>query len=182
LKLRNFNLNATNYPEFLRTISNTGTGRAYQDYIRDFFVTPYIRGITENSFAILNTLDLGKIPQASTKSEALRSLVVNASNEPLIVDTLPYTDQTWCLNNLNQSNTAVSNQVYNTNKSLTIFEPRKIIANFTDVYDYTTNRPVTNFSYILGQNPTSDVVAGLNLFKPETFSSSSILDDSAFTL
>jgi hypothetical protein len=164
LKLKNFNLNATNYPEFLRTISNTGTGRAYQDYIRDFFVTPYIRGITENSFAILNTLDLGKIPQASTKSEALRSLVVNASNEPLIVDTLPYTDQTWCLNNLNQSNTAVSNQVYNTNKSLTIFEPRKIIANFTDVYDYTTNRPVTNFSYILGQNPTSDVVAGLNLF------------------
>jgi hypothetical protein len=164
LKLKNFNLNATNYPEFLRTISNTGTGRAYQDYIRDFFVTPYIRGITENSFAILNTLDLGKIPQASTKSDALRSLVVNASNEPLIVDTLPYTDQTWCLNNLNQSNTAVSDQVYNTNKSLTIFEPRKIIANFTDVYDYTTNRPVTNFSYILGQNPTSDVVAGLNLF------------------
>jgi hypothetical protein len=164
LKLKNFNLNATNYPEFLRTISNTGTGRAYQDYIRDFFVTPYIRSITENSFAILNTLDLGKIPQASTKSEALRSLVVNASNEPLIVDTLPYTDQTWCLNNLNQGNSAVSDQVYNTNKSLTIFEPRKIIANFTDVYDYTTNRPVTNFSYILGQNPTSDVVAGLNLF------------------
>ena len=164
LKLKNFNLDATNYPEFLRTISNTGTGRAYQDYIRDFFVTPYIKGITENSYAILNTLDLGKIPQASTKSEALRSLVINASNEPLIVDTLPYTDQTWCLNNLNQSNTAVSDQVYNTNKSLTIFEPRKIIANFTDVYDYTTNRPVTNFSYILGQNPTSDVVAGLNLF------------------
>ena len=164
LKLKNFNLNATNYPDFLRTISNTGTGRAYQDYIRDFFVTPYIKGITENSFAILNALDLGKIPQGSTKSEALRSLVVNASNEPLIVDTLPYTDQTWCLNNLNQSNTAVSDQVYNTNKSLTIFEPRKIISNFTDVYDYTTNRPVTNFSYILGQNPTSDVVAGLNLF------------------
>jgi hypothetical protein len=77
-----------------------------------------------------NILDIGKIPQTSTKSEALRSLVVNASNEPLIVDTLPYTDQNWCLTNLNQSNTAVSNQVYNTNKSLTIFEQRKIIANF----------------------------------------------------
>jgi hypothetical protein len=51
------------------------------------------------------------------------------------------------LNNLNQGNTAVSNQVYNTNKSLTIFEPRKIIANFTDIYNYTLNRPVTNFSY-----------------------------------
>jgi hypothetical protein len=39
----------------------------------------------------------------------------------LIVDTLPYTDSTWCLNNMSQSNTAISNQVYNTNKSLTIF-------------------------------------------------------------
>ncbi len=164
LKLKNFNLNATNYPEFLRTISNSGTGRAYQDYIRDFFVTPYLRGITENSFAILSTLDLGKIPQVSTKSEALRSLIVNDSNTPLIVDTLPYTNPTWCLNNLNQGNTAFSNQVYNTNKSLTIFEPRKIIANFTDVYNYTFNRPVTNFSYLVNQNPTSEVIAGLNFF------------------
>ena len=154
LKLKNFNLDATNYPDFLRTISNSGTGRAYQDYIRDFFVTPYIKGITENSFAILNALDLGKIPQVSTKSDALRLLLNNASNTPLIVDTLPYTNQTWCLNNLNQGNTAVSNQVYSTNKSLTIFEPRKIISNFTDVYNYTTNRPVTNFSYLLNRNPS----------------------------
>jgi hypothetical protein len=157
LKLKNFNLNATNYPDFLRTISNSGTGRAYQDYIRDFFVTPYLRGITENSFAILSTLDLGKIPQVSTKSDALRSLIVNDSNTPLIVDTLPYTNPTWCLNNLNQGNTAFSNQVYNTNKSLTIFEPRKIIANFTDVYNYTFNRPVTNFSYLIKQNPYTTV-------------------------
>jgi hypothetical protein len=153
LKLKNFNLNSENYPDFLQNISNSGTGRAYQDYIRDFFVTPYIKGITQNSFAILNTLDIGKIPQVTTKSEALRFLISNASNDPLIVDTLPYTDPNWCLNNLNQSNTALSNQVYNTNKSLTIFEPRKIIANFTDVYNYTTNRPVTNFSYIVNQNP-----------------------------
>ncbi len=155
LKLKNYNLTAEDYPNFLESISNSGTGRAYQDYIRDFFVTPYIKGITQNSFAILNTLDIGKIPQVSTKSEALRSLITNASNDPLIVDTLPYTDQNWCLNNLNQGNTSLSNQVYNTSKSLTIFEPRKIIANFTDVYNYTTNRPVTNFSYILNQNPST---------------------------
>jgi len=173
LKLKNFNLNASNYPQFLNTISNLGTGRAYQDYIRDFFVTPYIKNITENSFAILGTLELGKIPQTSAKSEALRSLITNASNEPLIVDTLPYTDSTWCLNNMSQSNTAISNQVYNTNKSLTIFEQRKIISNFTDVYNYVFNRPVTNFGYILNPNPTvvaltigipSLGVVGLNAF------------------
>jgi len=154
LKLKNFNLNASNYPQFLNTISNLGTGRAYQDYIRDFFVTPYIKSITDNSFAILGTLDLGKIPQTAAKSEALRSLITNASNQPLVVDTLPYTDSTWCLNNMSQSNTAASNQVYNTSKSLTIFEPRKVIANFNDVYNYTFNRPVTNFGYIVNPNPT----------------------------
>jgi hypothetical protein len=161
LKLKNFNLTAENYPEFLFGISNLGSGKAYQEYIRDFFVTPYIKSITENSSAILSTLDIGKIPQVSSKSEALRSLVINASNDPLIVDTLPYTNQTWCLNNLSQGNTAVLNQVYNTNKSLKIFEQRKIIANFTDVYDYSTNRPVTNFSYVLNQSPTASVLGPL---------------------
>jgi hypothetical protein len=165
LKLKNFNLTAVNYPEFLFGISNLGTGRAYQEYLRDFFVTPYIKTITENSFEILSTLDIGKIPQVSSESDALKSLVVNASNEPLIVDTLPYTNQTWCLNNLNQGNTAVLNQVYNTNKSLTIFEQRKIISNFTDVYDFSKNRPVTNFSYVLNQNPSIfPSVFGLNSF------------------
>ena len=158
LKLKNFNITAENYPEFLFGISNLGSGRAYQEYIRDFFVTPYIKVITENSSAILSTLDIGKIPQVSSKSDALRSLVINASNDPLIVDTLPYTNQTWCLNNLSQGNTSGLNQVYNTNKSLKIFEQRKIIANFTDVYDYSTNRPVTNFSYILNQNPSTTVL------------------------
>jgi hypothetical protein len=153
-KLKNYGFNSTSYPVFLNNISNMGTGRAYQDYIRDFFVTPYIRALTDNPFSILKTSDLGKIPQVSTTSDALRALITNASNEPLVVDTLPYTDATWNLNNLNQSATAVGNQVYETKKSLTIFEPRKIISNFTDIYNYTTNRPVTNFSYLLSQNPS----------------------------
>ena len=104
LKLKNYNLKANSYPQFLSTISNSGTGRAYQDYIRDFFVTPYIKNLVDNSYSILSTSDIGKIPQASTKSVALESLLRNASNEPLIVDTLPYTDPNWCLTNLGSSN------------------------------------------------------------------------------
>jgi hypothetical protein len=159
-KLKNYGLNASNYQQFLSTISNMGTGRAYQDYIRDFFVTPYIKSITENSYSVLGVQDLGKIPQLSTKSDALAKLIANASNEPMVVDTLPFTDASWCLNNLNQSSTSAGNQVYDTKKTLKIFEPRKIIANFNDVNDYKTNRPVTNFSYLLNQNPT--VVAAVS--------------------
>mgnify|MGYP000114589889 CR=1 FL=1 len=110
--------------------------------------------MTENSFSILKTSDIGKIPQVTTSSDALRALITNASNEPLVVDTLPYTDATWCINNLNQAQSATGNQVYDTKKSLTIFEPRKIIANFNDVNNYTTNRPVTDFSYLQSKNPS----------------------------
>ena len=172
-KLKNYGLNASNYEQFLSTISNMGTGRAYQDYIRDFFVTPYIKTITENSYSVLGIQDLGKIPQLSTKSEALAKLIANASNEPMVVDTLPFTDPSWCLNNLNQSSTSFGNQVYDTKKTLKVFEPRKIISNFSDVNDYKTNRPVTNFSYLLRQNPTlvaivsgvySGVIPGLSAF------------------
>ena len=54
-----------------------------------------------------------------------------------------------------------------------VFEPRKVIANFTDVYDFTTNRPVTNFSFYQNQNPTVFALLGLNGFyefrTPKTF-------------
>jgi hypothetical protein len=168
LKLKNYNLKANTYPSFLSTISNNGTGRAYQDYIRDFFVTPYIKNLVDNSYSILSTSDIGKIPQVSTKSLALESLLKNASNEPLVVDTLPYTDPTWCLTNLSSSNKSVGNEVYNTTKTLKIFEPRKIISNFNDVYDFTTNRPVTNFSFYQTQNP-SLVALQYNLLNPYGF-------------
>lgn len=164
LKLKNYDLTASNYTNFLSNISNTGTGRAYQDFIRDFYVTPYIKNITENSFSILSILDIGKIPQTTTKSEALALLLRNASNEPLIVDTLPYTDPTWALNNLELSEKSIGNEVYNTKNTLTIFEPRKIISNFNDVYNYKTNRPVTNFSYLISQNPTTNASTGLKAF------------------
>jgi hypothetical protein len=190
LKLKNYDLNASNYPQFLSNISNTGTGRAYQDFIRDFYVTPYIKTITENSFSILSVLDIGKIPQTTAKSDALASLLKNASNEPLIVDTLPYTDPTWSINNLELSEKSIGNEVYNTKSTLTIFEPRKIIANFNDVYNYTTNRPVTNFSYLVSQNPITTASAGLaafyftrepkNFVATEGYCGSSLLEDRKF--
>jgi hypothetical protein len=165
--LKNYGLNAASYPDFLKNISNMGTGRAYQDYVRDFFVTPYLKTITEDSFSILGVEDIGKIPQTTTKSEGLKKLIDNAPNDPMIVDTIPYTDQTWCANNLNQGASSTGNQVYGTKKSLMIFEPRKIIANFNNVFDFKNNRPVTNFSYLLGQNPTilalSSMLFGLGL-------------------
>jgi hypothetical protein len=154
LKLKNYDLTAQNYPLFLENISNQGTGRAYQDFIRDFYVTPYIKNITENSFNILGVNDLGKEPQTSANSLALTQLVKNATNEPLIVDTYPFTDPSWVSNNMSLSNNSSKTSVYNTTNVLGVFQPRNVISNFESVYNYTTNRPVTNFSYLIFKNPT----------------------------
>jgi hypothetical protein len=166
LKLKNYDITAQNYPVFLENISNQGTGRAYQDYIKDFYVTPYIRNLTQNSFNILSLTDLGKEPQTSTKSDGLLQLVKNAPNDPLIIDTYPFTDPTWVSNNMSNSRSSVNNAVYNTSNVMTVFEDRNVIANFNSVYDYSKNRPVTNFSYLKVSNPSNQIT---NSFELNTF-------------
>jgi hypothetical protein len=165
LKLKNLGLNSTNYVPNLENISNQGTGKSYQEFIRDFFVTPYIKGVTENSFSVLSTNDLGKDPQLSPKSDALSKLVSSTStNNPLIVDTYPFTNSEWVAKNMGQSANSVGNSVYNTNKVLGVYSPRDIISNFTNINDYTTNRPVTNFSYLKVSNPIEEASTNLNIF------------------
>jgi hypothetical protein len=165
LKLKNYDITAQNYPSFLENISNQGTGRAYQDYIRDFFVTPYIRNLTENSFNILSLTDLGKEPQTTTNTDGLLQLVKNVTNEPIIIDTYPFTDPTWVATHMANSITNTKNFVYNTNRVLTVFEDRDVISNFNSVYDYSKNRPVTNFSYLKVSNPTNQITSiGLDSF------------------
>jgi hypothetical protein len=159
LKLKNYNITAQNYVQTLQNFSNNGTGKSYQEFIRDFYVTPYIKNLTENSFNILTINDLGKEPQMAAKYEALEQLVQNASNNPIIIDTYPFTNPTWVANNMSQSNSSVNNSVYNTSQVLKVFKERNVISNFNSVYDYTTNRPVTNFSYLLVTNPTTEITA-----------------------
>ncbi len=161
-KLKNYKLTSQNYVQVLENISNGGTGRSWQDFIRDFFVTRYIRSMTENSFSILPTTDLGKIPQFSPKEGGLSILTKSTNNEPLIVDTIPYTDSNWVSNNMASSNKSQGNQVYNTNKTYKVFGPRNILANFTDIYNFNECRPVTNFSYLrqpFNPTPTIDTIS-----------------------
>lgn len=164
-KLKNYDLTSQNYPTFLSTISNQGTGRSYQDFIRDFFVTPYIKTITENSFSILSLNELGKEPQAPVNSDGLLQLVKNVTNDPIIVDTYPFTDPSWVKSNMANSISSIKNEVYNTSRVLTVFEDRDVISNFNDIYNFSTNRPVTNFSYVRVSNPTNEInLIGLSAF------------------
>lgn len=150
-KLKNYVLNSVNYVEKLREFSNQGTGRSYQDFIRDFFVTPYLRTLTDKSFSILSLDNEGAIPQNNLASVAtqIQGVLDTAPNSTTVMDIYPFTEDTWTSENMVQINQYQNGLVFNTNKTLTVYKPRNVISNFSVMTNYTSARPVTNFNYTL---------------------------------
>lgn len=146
-KLKETNLNSQNYPTFLKQISNNGTGPSYYNFERGFFVTSYLKELTDNPFSILKTTELGLQPEQSADLAPLVNLTKNASNEFKIIDTYPFTNDVWVSSNMAQSARATLGDVFNTKNVITVFSNRNVISNFTDLYDYQNKRPVTNFGY-----------------------------------
>ena len=162
VKLKNLNLNSSNYVSTLETISNQGTGRAYQDFIRDFYVTPYLKALTDSPFSILSLKETGKIPIEPIKDTTLQEIIKSPYNTPMLLDTYPFTDGSWCLKNMDNSRQNTNDLVYNTSNTYKIYSQNNVIANFSTITDYTTNRPVTNFSYLNVSNP-SDIATNNTL-------------------
>ena len=87
----------------LETISNQGTGRSYQDFIRDFYITPYIKALTDSPFSILKLNETGKIPESAEKKDALQKIINTDYNTPIVLDTYPFTDPKWCFTHMESS-------------------------------------------------------------------------------
>jgi hypothetical protein len=158
-KLKNYNFTANNYLRTLYSFSNQGTGRSYQDFIRDFFVTPYIRTLLDKSFSILSIEDLGAEPQNQSADLApkLENVIKNASDEPTIIDTYPFTNDKWCADNLTSNSTNLGNKKYNVGKVLKVYAARDVFSNFDNISSTTVNRPVTNFYYLNPPNPLQKI-------------------------
>lgn len=156
--LKNYVFNSANYEERLREFSNNGTGRNYQDFIRDFFVTPYLRTLTDKSFSILNIENEGAIPQNNLANVAtqIQEVIDNAPNDTTVMDVYPFTYNSWVSTNMVQIDKNQGGLVFNTNKTLKVYKPRNVISNFTGMTNYTIARPVTNFNYTL---PISTLVS-----------------------
>lgn len=161
LKLKQFNITSQNFDQVLRNISNSGTGTSYQDFIRGFFVTPYLRNATQNTFSILNLNDLGKLPNSVGGLSILKTLATTANNIPLIVDTFPFTDNNWVVNNMAASFRSANDKVYSSNRVLTVFDKLNVLSNFEDVSNVTTNRPVTNFNYLKQPDDLTSLIYSL---------------------
>ena len=166
--LKNSPLNSTTFPTVLRQYSNEGTGLAYQEFIRDIFVTPYIRNFTQDSFSILpietitstNRSTLSNLPNADVVQQLLFE---TSTNIPTITDTYPYTNLFWNTTNLNNFILTPSiNQTFNTTKTYKFYKPKNLITNFEDVSDKNQIRPVVSFDYRKPVSPSPSV--GFNNF------------------
>ena len=165
LKLKNFPFSANNYITFLQAISNDGTGRDWNNFVRDYYVTPYLRDEIENSASILSMDSLStsvqtqnfSLPQIQYLSQFLET---TNTNLPQITDTYPFTDELWNATYLNDFQfTADQNRVFNTTRTYKLYEPKNLITNFTDLNDKTSIRPVTTFSYleVTTPNPAGEI-------------------------
>jgi len=157
-KLKNYKFTAANYTTLLSQISNNGTSQSYIDFIRDIFVTPYIKSYTSKTFGILSLDDLGKQPATSLDDNRLEIIVKSTqTNEPTLLDIYPFTNAEWGQTNLADGQSIQDlNNVFNTTKVLNVYKQRNVISNFTDINNFTQNRPVTNFSFLNVQNPLSN--------------------------
>jgi len=166
--LKNSPLNSLTYPTILRQYSNEGTGLAYQEFIRDIFVTPYIRNFTQNSFSILpletitstNRSTFSNLPNSGVVEQLL---LETSTNIPTITDTYPYTNLLWNTTNLNNYLlTPTINQTFNTTKTYKFYKPKNLITNFEDPTDKTQIRPVVSFEYKKPVSPSPSI--GFNSF------------------
>ena len=166
--LKNSPLNSTTYPTILRQYSNEGTGLAYQEFVRDIFVTPYIRNFTQDSFSILpietitstNRSTFTNLPNADVVQQLL---LETSTNIPTITDTYPYTNLLW--NTLNLNNyilTPTLPQTFNTTKTYKFYKAKNLITNFEDPSDRNQIRPVVSFDYKKPESPSPTL--GFNNF------------------
>jgi hypothetical protein len=152
--LKEYNLNASNFENVLKHISNEGVSVSWQNYIRGIFNTGYIKNIVENASFSFKTYD----EINDSKSQPLVSLsnekdiadyISNSttSNKYDFADIYPFTDKTWIKGNLANGNSTDELLAFNTTKTLIYNPNKKIVSNFSDTQSVDIKKPITNFVY-----------------------------------
>ena len=156
-KLKEYAISGGNYLDFLKKISNQGTGLNWQSLIRGLYNTRYIRGYVDKDFSI----DRGSLIQAGSTSTAENAtslanitqyLVSSKSNELDLLDVAPFTNLSWAQNNLaNGINNAQDR--YDTKESLVLNTDKKMLSNYDISFWNTYNRPYVNYNFLNVSTP-----------------------------
>ena len=169
--LKQFKFDKSNFTTWLRHISNDGVGESWQNFIRNNYVTTYIKNFINSDFNIYQNSILASTETQSTvgvnnQDKLIKYLESNKSNKFIFTDTYPFTDLTWLKNNMANGNAIQSTDIYNnTTKVLTFDTSHNVISNFSTKTTQQDNRPITNFSYLQTvATPNTSSYNSLNLF------------------
>jgi len=159
LKFTGFNPNT--YFEYLRDVSNGGTGQYWQKLIRGRINTPYLESEINNSSKIINVdLPIINTSVVTNDNEDVKLPLTNYVNSTKtnfeeFTDIYPFTDEEWRSNNLvnsifgkkytNFNNTEQTLFFNNFTNKISNYNSEKIIDNTGNSLE---NRPFTTFKFM----------------------------------
>lgn len=154
--LKEYQIDQTNFEVFLRHISNEGQGESWQEFIRGYFVTPYIKNEVENPNKIYNKDILTNVksqPDVNFRNDIFKTNIENfikssSSNVFDFTDIYPITDLSWDKTYL--ANGSVLNsqtEAFDTKKTLEFSDVQKTVTNFDLADSNTSKKPFSNFNY-----------------------------------
>jgi len=172
-KLKEFNLDSQNYLSNLKTMSNSGEGQLWNNFIRGIINTPYIKNDTTVPYGLFKyelLQDNITVPKLGLeKTQPVESFfggdIINEEFD--FSDLYPLTDLTWCKNYLANGNSLQSKiDVFKTSDTLKYRTDNKVISNKDDI------SPISSFNY---KTKTFDQV--LNLQNLSTFYNTRSIED-----
>ena len=150
-KLKNYGFTYDNIQEVFYNGSKMGS---WNTFIRDEYVTDYIKSYNENPnklYGIISLYNGGKDIDNSTQSiDKLKDLInSSSSNEVSFLDGYPFTSIDWVKQNSSGGNSILSlNDANKTTQSFSVLNSKKVIASFDDQDEPNKNRFFSNYFWL----------------------------------
>ena len=141
-KLKNTNFNLTKLREYLKNISNNGTGQSWIDYENDSYVTPYINDEVENYSGIYSldtingrsiTLETG-VPLIGKFEEFLKG---SGQKQVSFLETLPFANKQFT----KRLASLTPEEFNDTSKTVIFLDDKKTIARLNESTDVKVIKP-----------------------------------------
>ena len=172
-KLKTSKFSLETLRQYLKSISNNGTGDSWLKYERDIYVKDYIDNMikTDTGIYSLSTIDGRSISLENTVpliTEFEKFLKGSEQKKLTFLDTLPFTDKTWTYNNFTQT----PEELNDTSKTVIFLDDKKTIARINESPDVTNIKPFYIKTKSIFNNNNAQILTNKNTEK--------IIDDSTF--
>jgi len=136
--LKRFKFNYNNFINFLKNISLGGEGQNWNLFVRDEFVTPYIKEYITQDFELYSVATLSEnspsVQGLESSTKKIQDYISSTkSNSVSFIDSPPFTNLNWVKTNLaNGQSIGVLEDANQTTKSLSFYQDKKAISNIFD--------------------------------------------------